>query len=99
MGTMRSFNKCDSKRDYTYVEVLKMAVQSDHDMLDDIVKNGTEASKEHLVEVAKLMDASCDDGISDWGCDYLDQLGYDRCPCCSEFVPKDFIEDKYKEEK
>ena len=99
MGTMRSFEKCNPNRDYTYIELLERAVSHDYDFLDDIIQNGTETSKENFVEVAKRMESNCNDSMSDWGSDYLVQLGYDRCPCCSEFVPKDFIDDKYKEDK
>lgn len=98
MGTMKSFSKCDPKRDYTYVECLEMAAQHDYDMMESIIKNGTAASKEHLVEVGKLMIDGMDDSMSDHGSFILEELGYDRCPCCSEVVPKENIEEKYKED-
>ena len=67
MGTMRSFNKCDPERDYTYVELLEWAVAYDLEFLEDIAKNGTDKSKKNLAKVAEIMDEGYDDSWSDSG--------------------------------
>lgn len=94
MALMKSFTKCDPSRNYTWKEIATMAIAQDMDFLRDIIKNGTEGSKEVLVDIAKIMESNWDDGMSDHGAFILEDLGYDRCPGCAQFVPKEYIEIK-----
>ena len=91
MGLRRTNSTCNPERDYSYVEILEIAVGLDCCMMEDMAKNGSIETKRNLLRVLPQW-GNTSDSIWEWQqmcLSYLLDTDCPRCDCHDGGITKD----------